>query len=207
MKIENLKEKLENKLKFQTVSSNVLLSKCRLIDETSRKSGQYQDPFYFPLYYHLSKFVQPKSIMQIGLYLGFPLCCFLQGSESVDRIFCFQNKDGNFYSEKLAISNIKDVRKSININYYYGSIFDREFQKYAEIMYDLILVNEEKTNADSLNNLLDICWACTNLDGLIIVDKVRSDANINKCFINFCKINNRDPILINTRYGTGIVQK
>ena len=187
MKIENLKEKLENKLKFQTVSSNILLSKCRLIDETSRKSGQYQDPFYFPLY--------------------FPLCCFLQGSESVDRIFCFQNKDGNFYSEKLAISNIKDVRKSININYYYGSMFDREFQKYAEIMYDLILVNEEKTNADSLNNLLDICWACTNLDGLIIVDKVRSDANINKCFINFCKINNRDPILINTRYGTGIAQK
>lgn len=207
MNFDKLKEDLEKKVRTQAISSSVLLSKCRLIDEISRKSGQYQDPFYFPFYYHLSKFVHPKSIMQIGLYLGFPLCCFLQGENSVENLFCFQNKDNFFYSEKLAISNIKDIFKSIKIDYHYGSVFDREFGQIASLGWDLILINQEKTNNDSLNEILDICWNSANLDGLIVVDKVNSDKNVNACFNNFCKINNRDSIIINTRYGTGIVQK
>ena len=207
MNVKEFKEDLEKKIQLQAISSNILLSKFRLIDENSRKSGQYQDPFYLPFYYHLSKFVFPKSIMQIGLYLGLPLCCFLQGNSTAQNLFCFQNKDENFYSENLAFSNIKDAVKHIKPTYHYGSIFDIDFQKKSDLNWDLIFINQEKTDADYLNNILDISWKCSNFDGLMVIDKVKSDPNVKTCFLNFCKINNRDPIIINTRYGTGIIQK
>jgi hypothetical protein len=207
-KIEDFKNDLERKMQLQAVSSNILLSKCRLIDEISRKSGQYQDPFYLPFYYHFSKFINPKSVMQIGLYLGLPLCCFLQGNGNIERLFCFQNKnDKQYYSEKLAFSNIKDILKNVDILYYYGSLFDVNFQKKVELNWDLVLINEENINIDYLNSVLDISWKFTNLNGFIVVDKVKSDKNVKTCFLNFCKINNRDPVIINTRYGTGIIQR
>lgn len=208
IKIEDIKIDLEKKIKLQAISSNILLSKCRLIDEISRKSGQYQDPFYLPFYYHLSKFIQPKSIMQIGLNLGLPLCCFLQGNKSVKKLFCFQTKnDKEFYSEKLAFYNIKDIVKNVDISYYYGSIFDKDFQKNANFGYDLIFINEEKINMDYLNSILDTSWNFVNLNGLIILDKVTSNEDVKNYFLNFCKINSRDPVIIKTRYGTGIIQK
>jgi predicted O-methyltransferase YrrM len=207
MNLKDLKSDIEKKMRLQTISSNILLSKCRLIDEISRKSGQYQDPSYLPLYYHLSKFIHPKSIMQIGLYLGLPLCCFLQGAKDVERILCFQHKEEKFYSGNLAFSNIRDILKKIKPMYHYGSIFDNEFQKYASLGWDLLFINQENTDNDEMNNILDICWNNANLDSFIVVDRVKSDDSIKKSFENFCKINNREPIIINTRYGTGIIQK
>lgn len=206
MKISEIKNDLNRSLNNQFISPKILLDKLRLIDENSRKSGQYQDPSYLPFYYHLSKFIFPKSLLQIGLHLALPTCCFLQGNKSVEKILTFQNLDNKFYSERLAISNIKDVSKKIEINYYSGKIFDYEFQKRLENKWDLIFINEI-SNEEYIKDVLNICWQYLNLDGIIVIDNAISEKIINSVFLNFCKIQNRECFLFKTRYGTGIIQK
>jgi hypothetical protein len=211
MKLEEIEKKLNTSLNYQLISTNVLLGKLRLIDEDSRKSGQYQDPLYFPFYYHLSKFIKPTNVLQVGLYLGLPLCCFLQGEKSsIENVLCFQKKQEDFYSEKLALSNIKDLIKNTNIkiDYYYGEFLDKEFEKkILKFNWDLILVNQEVQGQDEISNILDFCWQIASLDSFVVVDRINSNKLIKDSFVNFCKINNREKIIFNTRYGTGIFQK
>jgi hypothetical protein len=205
MNLKDFSKDLDLKLKNQLISSRVLLDKLRLVDESSRKSGQYQDPLYLPFYYHMGKYIAPKSILQIGLNLGLEICCFLQGSKSPQYFFAFQNNDGSFYSERLAFSNIKDISKKINKEFYYGSIFDDEFLSKLK-NFDLILITE-KNNFDKIMDALNIFWNNLNLDGFLVVDYLDYDKKIKKIFLDFCKTKNREGIVYETRYGVGIVQK
>ena len=199
------KKELNEKVNRQYVSSRILLDRLRLIDEDSRKSGQYQDPLYLPFYFHLNKFINPKSIAQIGLNLGLETCCFLQGNSSVERVFGFQKNNDNFYSERLALSNIRSVNKKIKIDYYCGKIYDNEFvQKISSC--DLIIINE-KSNFDEIKNVIDISWQNLNLDGYLLVDYLYYDKKIEKIFLDFCKVQKRPNNVFNTRYGIGIICK
>lgn len=202
--MKDFKKLLEDDLNKQYVSPKILLSKLRLIEEESRKSPQYQDHFYLPFYYHLGKYIEPKKILQIGLNLGLEICCFLQSNNSTEDFYGFQNKDNNFYSERIAISNIKSTKK-IKINYYYGQIYDQKFLDDLN-NFDMVIINE-KSNFDQINDTLDICWKYLNLDGVLVFDNVNYDKKINKIFFDFCKSQNREGQTYKTRYGTGIVQK
>jgi hypothetical protein len=199
------KKELNEKVNRQYVSSRILLDKLCLVDEDSRKSGQYQDPLYLPFYFHLNKFIKPKNIAQIGLNLGLETCCFLQGNDSVERVFGFQKNNDAFYSERLALSNIKSISKKIKIDYYYGQIYDDEFIKKISSCY-LIMINE-KTNFDEIKNVIDISWQNLNLDGHLLMDYLHYDKKIEKIFLDFCKVQNRPSNIFNTRYGIGIICK
>lgn len=206
MQIDEIFNSLNKKLKSQIINPRILLDKLRLISEDSRKSSQYQDPNYLPFYYYLSKFIFPKNIVHIGLDLALPSCCFLQGSKTVESILCFQKKKENFYSPRLAISNIKDVKgKKFEIDYYFGNINDVEFVKKLEKNFDFFLITE-KFNNDEINELLDMCWQYLSLDGFIVVDHV-GEKSKKEIFSSFCKGKNRDFLKFDTRYGIGLVQK
>ena len=205
MSLKDFSKDLDKKLKLQLISSRVLLDKLRLVDESSRKSGQYQDPLYLPFYFHMGKFISPKSVLQIGLNLGLEFCCFLQGNKIPNNFFAFQNNDGNFYSERLAFSNIKDISKKVKTQFYYGSILDEDFLSKL-INFDLILITE-KSNFDKIMDALNICWNKLNLDGFLVVDYLNYDKKIKKIFLDFCKVKNREGFVYETRYGVGIVQK
>jgi predicted O-methyltransferase YrrM len=207
MLIDEVKKKVESKLNSQIMASKILLDKLRLIDEDSRKSSQYQDPNYLPFYYYLARSIEPKSILHIGLDLALPSCCFLQGSSSVDRILCFQRESKEFYSPRLAISNIKDIKgRNFNIDYYRGKASDLEFANKMSKGFDIVLITE-KVNSDQINETLDICWDYLNLDGFIVVDYVLSNRSIGDMFSSFCKSKNKPYFKFKTRYGTGITQK
>lgn len=205
MSLKDFSKDLDKKLKLQLISSRVLLDKLRLVDESSRKSGQYQDPLYLPFYFHMGKFMNPKAVLQIGLNLGLEFCCFLQGNKTPNYFFAFQNNDGNFYSERLAFSNIKDISKKVKTQFYYGSILDEDFLSKL-INFDLILITE-KSNFDKIMDALNICWNKLNLDGFLVVDYLNYDKKIKKIFLDFCKVKNREGFVYETRYGVGIVQK
>lgn len=205
MKLTQFSTELDKKLKSQIISSRILLDKLRLMDDSSRKSGQYQDPMYLPFYFHLSKFSTPKSILQIGLNLGLEICCYLQGNKNVDDFFAFQNSNGDFFSERLAFSNIRDISKKIKINYYYGKIFDKKFLDSLSKV-DLAIINE-KSNFDQIKDSLSVCWDYLNLDGLLVLDYLNYDKKIKKMFLDFCKVQNREGVIFDTRYGTGIIQR
>jgi hypothetical protein len=207
MLVDEIKVQIESKLKKQTISSRVLLDKLRLIDSYSRKSSQYQDPNYLPFYYYLGKFIFPKSILHVGFNLGLPLCCFMQSCSVVERVLCFQRKSKEYYSSKLGLSNVKDIKgKNFNVDFYYGDLFDLECIAKIKIGFDMILITE-KLNNDQINETLDMCWENLNFDGILVVDYINSNKHVGEIFKGFSKGKNRNFEIFNTRYGTGVLQK
>lgn len=207
MSPEEIASEIKRLLGKQHITPRVLTDRLRLIDDDSRRSGQYLDPNYLPFYYHLSKFVQAKSVLNLGLDLGLPLCCFLQGSSSVSRALCFQRSDKGFYSPRLALGNIRDVSgRRFSLDFYLGSLLDREMQDKMTGGFDLVMITE-KCSPDIFNEMLEVCWNRLELDGYLVVERVDSDKLVGEVFASFCKSKNRSFIAIPTRYGNGFSQK
>ena len=207
MPIEEIHKKVQSKLQNQLITSKVLLDRLRLIDESSRKSGQYQDPRHLPFYYYLARAMEASSVLHIGFDLGLPLCCFLQGSPSTGRILGFQRRNKDFYSPRLALSNLKDVKgKGFDAECYHGGILDPELHALMSKGFDLVLITE-RLNSDQLSETLDVCWNYLRTDGFLVVDHAKSDKSMGEVFSSFCNAKNCPFVLFETRYGAGLTQK
>lgn len=202
----NMKE-IEEQLDKQLISSRVLLNNFKLIEESSRLSSSYQDPFYLPFYYYLGKAIQPKSLLEIGVKIGLTSGCFLKGCQTVERFIGFQKKTKDYFSERLAYSNIYDVTKKTKpkLDFYHGSILDEQFSSKVGLV-DLILIND-KIPYEEMRQTLDIAWTFLNVNGYLVVDYIDSDNAVRDAFSSFCKVSNREPTIFKTRYGVGLVQK
>jgi len=208
--LEELKKELELKILNANVNTDMLIGRLKFMDLKSKKSSQYVDSKYLPVYYHLSKFIRPEKIVQMGLDLGFSLCCFLKGCDTVKEILAFQNKekdDDSFYSERLAFSNIRDIKKDVSLYFHRGKIFDEVFESYLNLKkWDCFFIKEKYGKFDAAKEELDISWNHLNDDGFIILDGI-IHPKLNKLFKNFCKIKNVQGIELKTRYGLGIIRK
>lgn len=206
-KLDHLERELNEKLTRQQVSPRVLLDRLNLLDEASRKTSQYQDPNYFPFYYHLSKSVHPKTIFQVGFDLGLPLCCFLAGCDSAEKVIAFQKRDGSFYSPRIAVSNIKIVRRSgLSLDFHLGDFLDESLESMISVGLDLAFVTCHVKD-EELNDILYLTWKHMNLDGVLVVDHMRSNPKVFDVFKSFCKTQNREYVFFETRYGTTVVRK
>ena len=206
MNLKELKANLENDLVKQIITPNVLLGHLRVISESSRKTSAYVDPRYIPFYYYLGKYLQPKNMIEMGFGLAFFSTCFMRSCKTVENFLAFQEVGEEYYSNNLALKNIKTVYRN-SLNYYQGSVNDKIFQDcISKNKWDLILFNEEK-DYDKHMLYLDVVWSHLNLDGYIVMDYIQSHENAKRAFHNFCKIENREPIILPTRYGVGIIQK
>ena len=76
-------ELIREQLKRGLMSPQNLLAGAKLLDESSRNSGEYQDFNYLPFYYHLGKQLTPKVVYQIGAKLGLVGACFLRSCKTV----------------------------------------------------------------------------------------------------------------------------
>lgn len=205
--LDEIEKGLKEKLKRQPMSSRALLDRLRLLDDSSRRTSQYQDPNYLPFYYYLSKVVFPKSVFNVGLDLGLPLCCFLTGCSSAERVLAFQKLDKSFYSPRIAVSNLKDVRPSgLLLDYYRGNIIDESLESKMSSGFDLVLVSS-KMGGDEINDVLDVCWKSMNLDAVMVVDHLQEGSKSIGVFRSFCKVRNRSFAFFETRYGTAVVRK
>jgi len=209
--IEKLKLEINEKLKKQTVSSRVLLDRLTLVDEFSRKSLQYQDSKYLPFYYYLSKFLPSKSLFHIGFDLALPSCCFIKGSDYIERILGFrrQKEKEEFYSPRLAISNLKNSKsksKKLEIDFYQGNIIDRFLTEKLSRKFDLIIITEDEPDY-IIREYLDVCWEHMNPNGFLVLDYLNTSNKLNLMFENFCKSKSRNYGIFETRYKTGIVEK
>jgi len=188
------------------VTPRILLDRLRVSDEVYRKSSEYQDSRYVPFFYHLGKFISPKNLFQLGVSLGFPICSLLQSCESVEKIFLFQPRSNQFFSPRLAISNIKDYFKG-DLGYSYGHFTDVEFtENFDKGNWDFAFVNVIAT-LDSYRNYLDLIWQQMPVGGILAVDYLSSYQESKEAFSIFCKIVNREPVVFDTRNGTGLIQK
>lgn len=204
--LDEIVAQLKDKMKKQYVPPRILLDRFRLIDEGSRRSGQYLDPNYLPFYYYLSGLTSPRDILHIGLELGLPICCFLIGSKTAATATCFQRRISGFYSPRIALSNIKDAKgRKFPVEFHNGLIIDREMQDKMSGGFDLVMITE-KSSPDELQESLDVTWEKLRLDGFLVVDHM-SEKDRAMVFNNFCKAKDRPSANLQTRYGVSIVQK
>ena len=191
---------LQEDLKKKTISPRALLSDFRFLTEESRLTGAYQDPLYFPLYYYLGRRSPAKNLIEWNFNLGLYGGCFLKGNDTVENVFAFHKKTEEFYSSRIGVSNIG--------NHYQGNfeICNGTVEEAQEVLgkdsWCAAIVNGEVPHKEQISRL-EILWEHIKLDGWIIVDYIESDSG----FEDFCRIKNRVPIVFNTRYGIGIIQK
>ncbi len=207
LQIELVKTRLQALLDGNTVSGRLLLDRLRVIDESSRKTAAYCDSKYTPFYYHLGKILTPTSMMEIGFNLGLLSSCFLKSCKTVERYLGFQEKKDDFYSPRLALANLRDSHRGGEIEIYVGKPTDDEFtQKISPKTWDLVILNEEE-GFDKHLFYLDSLWPCISEDGIIVSEYIQRHQPAGEAFAAFCESKNRKPVIFDTRYGTGLVQK
>jgi predicted O-methyltransferase YrrM len=197
-------ETLQKKLDSGIITGRLLLSQMRLLNEASRQTPAYSDPKYVPFYYHLGGLIYPKNVLEIGLDLGLLGGCFLKACKTAEKYVAFQQKTTEYYSPRLAISNIKSNFKG-DIDYYVGEITDF-VPKIATNYWDLIIINEE-LNFDRHLLCLDLLWQHLSVGGIIIMESLRRHNPAKEAFLAFSASQNREATVFQTRYGTGFIQK
>ena len=85
LELTEFKKALDSNLESRSVSGKVILDRFCVIDESSRRSPSYLDPNYSGFYYHLTKYVHPCSLLEIGFDLGLLSCTFLSACKSVNK--------------------------------------------------------------------------------------------------------------------------
>jgi hypothetical protein len=200
-----LSEHLNDKLGKQ-LPSRVFLDNLRVIDEESRKSAAYTDPRYLPFYYFLGTKVTPVNLVELGFRLGLTSALFLKGCRTVQKFLAFQEKPEEYYSPRLGKANVKSNYRG-DFHVHVGSVNDDAFMNRLQATgWDLAIVNEE-VSYDKHRLLLDLLWAEMRREALIICDYVTRHRPTGQAYFDFCKSRNREPLVIETRYGVGIVQK
>lgn len=194
-----LKSDLDCLLKKQLISGKILLDRLGFLDESSRKAPAYTDPNYAPFYYHLGKFVFPKTFLSFNFSLGLLESSFLQSCRTVEYFFGFRSKSSEYYSTRLGNFNLG---KKIKKDFYIGNFRDDEFiDTISSKKWDFVLVNEE-SSYDKCLEYLEFIWPHIPEYGIIVGENLDNHA-----FLSFCESVNRNPFVFETRYRTGIVQK
>jgi predicted O-methyltransferase YrrM len=200
-----LKLLLEEKLD-KNLSPRVFLDSMRVIDEESRKTAAYNDPRYIPFYYWLGEAVKPKSVIEIGFRLGLCSGNFFRGCKTAEKFFAFQEISTEYYSPRIGRRNVKDHFKG-KFDIHVGFLTDDRVDMILSVnVWDLAIINEE-VGYDKHRSYLEVIWSKLNTDGLIIMDYVSRHKPAKEAFLDFCKYVNREPVVVNTRYGIGIIRK
>lgn len=204
-----LKEKIEINLSQQLIGARTLLGRMRVIEEKSRKTFAYNDDGYTPFYYHLGKYISPKYVLKIGFHLGLLSGCFFKSCRTVETFLGFQEAENDEYvSPRIGLANLRDFKPFPQfVHVHTGNFTDKKFiDLLNKNKWDFVIFNEE-VNYDKIRLHLDLVWTNISDGGLLVVDYVNSHKPTGSVYKDFCKINNRTPVVVNTRYGVGMIEK
>jgi len=206
IKCDQIRDAVQPLLDSGLVSGRLLLDRMRVLDEYSRKTAPYSDHKYSPTYYHLGKFIKAESLMEIGFNLGLLSSCFLKSCKSVSKYLGFQSKKGDFYSSRLGECNVRDNYKG-EFHFHLGKLTDGDFlRKVSPKSWDVVIINDEVGFDDHLT-YLDFSWEHLSDNGIIVAEYVVRHTPAREAFKAFCESKSRNPVFLDTRYGTGLVQK
>lgn len=186
--------------------TTALLGNMRLLDESSRHTGQYQDPRYLPFYYHLGRVFGPRRLLFVGLDIGLQLACVLKGIPNPVSALCIQPASESFYSPRLAVSNAKAAAgRRFPVVVHVGGLRDSDLLLAAEGPFDAALIIADMSD-DSLMDALEFCWGRLSEGGVLCVDRL-SKKGSREVFDDFCRGKGADNSFFETRYGCGIAAK
>jgi predicted O-methyltransferase YrrM len=203
MDLSELKTHLEEDLGKRLIRPPALLSRFRVMDEASRLAPAYVDDANFPFYYHLGKYLQPTTMFEWGFELGFRSACFLQSCSTATYLHACENAKKEYFAGRLACKNLRDVYKK---DFKFEIIPVNNVLEALDSTFDLAFINDD-LNYDEYRNVFDAVFEHMRLNGIVVVGKVLSNSVCGDAFSAFCKIQHREPMIIETRYGTGIVQR
>ena len=204
--LKTLKSSIDQDLDAQIVSGRILLDRLSVIEDSSRKTAAYLDHKYAPFYYHLGKYTSPDTVVEIGFDLGLLSSSFFSSCKTTKRFFGFKEPSKDFVPTRLGKSNIRMVFRG-EAKFYNGSLHEEEFSDvFSPNPWDLVILNEE-TVYDKHLEYLDAVWPRIGEHGLVIAEYIDRHAPARDAFFAFCESKNRQPIIFETRYGTGILQK
>jgi hypothetical protein len=196
-------EYLQTKLKHGLMESNILLGQAKLLDNSSRDTPAFNDPHYFPFYYHLGTQCSPKNVLQIGAKLGLIGSCFMQSCKTVEMWVAMDDYDVH-PPANLIRSNLRMFSEaSIKFMLLDQSILNPEHDHYYKADMGFLT---EKYDSERTMKCLDFFWKCLRTEGPLVVDYIHDEA-VGKAFHEFCRVRNREPICFETRYGLGIVTR
>jgi hypothetical protein len=199
-------DEIDSRLSKRMMSSRTVLSGMSLVGDESSMGPSYQDPAYFPYYFHLGRVLRPSRMLCVGFDLGLQAGCVLQGCDSPDSMFAIQPSPSHHYSARIAVSNVKRAGgRGFPLSVYVGGIEDDSFPGIAPSSFDLAFVTCFMP-PDPMMNHLHFCWQSLSEGGFLSVDRL-SESSSEDIFKDFCKARNVDFRLFPTRYRSGIVRK
>lgn len=213
MSPEELSAEIQIKLN-KRLPAHIFLDRMRVIEEASRNTASYNDPRYIPFYYWLGTLIKPQSLVEIGFKLGLLSGNFFWSCKTIKNFLAFQEKTKDYYSARLGLANIRSggfYRQGDHykgpLKIHVGAIYDENFVKWLEDgSWDVAFINEE-VGYDKHKAYLDLIWSKLNRDGLIVMDYINFHQPAKDAYFDFCRLMNRKPVVVPTRYGVGLIQK
>ena len=198
-------DNIEKDISKGIITSKVLTSRFKFLNENDKKSIIYNDPFYIPFFYHLGKHINPTCFFEMGFDLSLISSCFLKSCKSVEYFLAFQQKTQDAYNEKLAISNLKTNYKK-DLNYYCGNFFDQEFLDYFDKKdFDLIIVNSQGSY-DELFSAVEYAYMRLKNKGHLVFNNLNTNKN-KEIFLNIAIGYKKEYKVLGTKYSVGILEK
>lgn len=204
--LESAASDIRLRMAQQAISPRTLLGRMSLIDDLSRQTGQFQDPNHLPFYFHAGRVLNPRRILCFGLEIGLQVSCLLQGCSDPELAFCVQFPTKNFYSPRVAVSNIKTVAgRRFAVGVHVGRMDEDSFPRLPGSHFDMAVVTVP-IPPDSLMDSMDSCWAALAESGHIVIDRL-SEPRSEEVFRDFCRAKGAEFVVFETRYKVGIARK
>lgn len=186
--LEKLKYNFENK----SISTEVILSKIKLLNSNFRNHPSFNDNKYFPFYYRLGCEIDPTSVCQIGPVFGLIGAAFLKGCKSVNEWVIFDKKSS------IVFSNIKGSME-LDVEF-----CDLHQNNYKDNYFKFGMISDNLSGSSRTLDCMYFIWDKVCKNSYILVDYICDQKDD---FYKFCSIKNREPVFFNTRYGVGIIKK
>lgn len=192
---------LKRKLDLSAIGTNVLLSNVKLLDLNSVQTAAFRDARYFPFYYHLGSQVSPQRVVQVGPKLGLPAACFVQKCKTVESWTIIDEANLPRAMISANIEKFLKKNKSFTLVWFYSTNDTSMLENY-----DLALLTEEYEKEQHTAYMKKL-WDWLKPGGLLVVDYITMNETVRGSFHDFCRVKNREPVIFDTRYGTGIITK
>lgn len=186
---------VKRKLDLAAIGTNALLPNVKLLDINATQTAAFLDSRYLPFYYHFATNMSPKRVIQVGPKLGLPAACFLQKCKTVEDWTVAMEPNQHL----MFVSNIK--------KFYKGGI---HYQLLEDLSvhdpFDLAFLTEEY-EADKHRKYMRMLWDRIKPGALLVVDYITMNESVKNSFHDFCRVENREPVKFDTRYGVGVITK
>jgi predicted O-methyltransferase YrrM len=165
------------------------------------KSGRY-----YEYYYAISKYYQPKSILEIGVRYGYSLGSMIKGSDNIQKVLGLDIDAYEKNSLKIAEENIK-TNINPNIEYEFLLKSSHEFSELPDF-YDIIHIDGDHSYEGKVQDLNLTIGHCK----VVIVDDYNNDyfldviKNATNNFVEKNKEYIKNTYFLDSARGTFIIE-